>query len=171
LVVSADQKPQPLIVGGGQQLGWRSGTEPVAMVVGLATALEVAKRCRNDGDYQRVADLRDQFESTLLAELPDTVINGDRVNRLPQTSNLSFLGVDRQALHIALDLAGVACSTGSACASGSSLPSATLLAMQAGSQRADSALRFSLSRWTTSEQIQQASATIIRLVNKLRNMP
>lgn len=169
VVAAADQKPRPLIVGGGQQLGWRSGTEPVALAAGMAKTLEVAQQCRSDGAYQQVAGLRDRFESILQAELPDVVINGDIANRLPQTSNVSFLGVDRQALHIALDLAGVACSTGSACASGSSSPSATLLAMQVGSQRADSALRFSLSRLTTCEQIEQAAATIVRLVHKLRN--
>lgn len=170
LIVNGSLAARPMLIGGGQQLGWRAGTENVVLAFGLAQSLSVADACRRRGDYRRVAQLRDRFEEYLQSNLPSIVINGDLDSRLPHTSNVSFLGTNRQSLHMSLDLAGLACSTGSACASGSSLPSKTLLAMRLDDQRVASAVRFSLSRMTTEEQSQQAAETVVRTVNRSRSL-
>ena len=104
----------------------------------------------------RMRKLRDSFESAVLRTMPRAVINGGNSPRLPHTSNVAFLGHDRQALFMALDLAGVCCSTGSACASGSSEPSPTLLAMNLPREIIDSSLRFSLGSTTTTDEIDEA---------------
>jgi len=104
----------------------------------------------------------------LIERLEGIEVNGDREPRVPQTSNLSFDGLDRQALQMALDLAGLACSTGSACSSGSSRPSTTLTAMGLCERRITSALRLSLSRFTTDQEIERAVEIIVSVVQKLR---
>ncbi|MBX3420854.1 MAG: cysteine desulfurase [Pirellulaceae bacterium] len=167
LVTRSPSQLQPILVGGGQQLGWRAGTEPVALAVGMAKTLEVADRARRTGVYQQVARLRDRFEANLLAQLGQAQVNGQPEWRLPQTSNIAFVGIDRQAMQMALDLAGVACSTGSACASGSGRPSPTLQSMGLDASRVDSSLRFSLSRMTTATEIDQAVEIIVRVARKL----
>jgi cysteine desulfurase len=118
---------------------------------------------------RRMTDLRDEFELQLRGGWPDLVINGSPAERVPQTSNVSFPGLDRQALMMALDLAGVACSTGSACASGSSEPSTTLLAMRCPRPILDSSLRFSLGQQTTHSEINDAVSRILRICNELRS--
>ena len=168
LVLAEAIAAAPLVVGGGQQLGWRAGTEPVVLAAGLAIALQLADEARRAGAYAEVARLRDQFEAGLCNELERIAINGSEAPRLPQTSNLAFGGADRQALQMALDLAGVACSTGSACASGSSRPSPTLVAMGLEERRIASSLRFSLSRLTTPAEIDNAVDRIAAIVHKLR---
>ena len=113
--------------------------------------------------------LRDELESRLLAELPEVVVIGDNCEwRLPNTSCVSFPGLDRQALVMALDMAGIACSTGSACASGSSEPSPTLVAMGLADQLVGSSIRFSLGATTTDEMIDEAIARIVKVPNKSR---
>lgn len=166
LIVQSDTPVHAMIVGGGQQLGWRAGTEPVALAAGLAQALECAQEAREQGGYDKVARLRDSFESQLVNSLSDVEVNGCREQRVPQTSNLSFSGTERQPLQMALDLAGVACSTGSACSSGSSRPSTSLTAMGLSQDRIASALRFSLSRFTTEEEIAQAADIVTNVVKK-----
>jgi cysteine desulfurase len=118
---------------------------------------------------QAVSILRDQFEGLLLAACPELTINGAAADRLPQTSNVAFPGVDGQALMMALDLAGLACSTGSACASGSSEASPTLLAMGLEKELAESCLRFSLGRDTTAAEVQQAARRILEIYKDLRS--
>jgi cysteine desulfurase len=171
LVVDSTVQARPMIVGGGQQLGWRAGTEPVALAVGMAKSLEISAQRRSRGEYSTLMLQRDKFEQTLCQQLEFVLINGQSAPRVPQTSNLAFVGLDRQALQMALDLEGVACSAGAACASGSSRPSPTLQAMGLPEERVAGSLRFSLSRLTTDEEIDRACATIVRLAKKLYQPP
>ncbi len=152
----------PLMLGGTQQWGSRPGTESVMLAVGLEAALREWQR--DTGRAERMRELRDRFESRLLAELPHLHINGAGADRLPHTSNLAFLGWDRQALFLALDRAGIACSTGSACSSGSSEPSPVLTAMNCPEAVISSSLRFSLGAATTRGLIDLASDRIIGVV-------
>ena len=113
-------------------------------------------------------ELRDRFERAILAGWPAAVVIGADAERLPHTSNIAFVGLDRQALFMALDQAGVACSTGSACASGSSEPSPVLLAMGCDEAVFDSALRFSFGATTTAAEVDEAARRILRCCNDLR---
>lgn len=168
LLVKHDVDIQPLLFGGFQQLGLRPGTEPVALAVGMCKGLEI---WRNQAHIigKRMARFRDHFESLICSQITDIVIHGSDQARLPHTSNISFPGLDRQALLMALDLAGVACSTGSACASGSSEPSHVLIAMGCGKTLTDGSLRFSLGVSTTAQDIDQAALCICRVVKDLRD--
>jgi cysteine desulfurase len=158
---------QPQLFGGFQQGGLRPGTENVPLAVGFHEALKLAVAELPERSA-RMQSLRDQLEQSLRTELTEMVIIGENSPRLPNTSCVSFPGVDRQALVMALDLAGVACSTGSACASGSSEPSPTLVAMGLPKAVVDGAIRFSLGAFTTGDEIAEASRRIIKTVNHLR---
>jgi cysteine desulfurase len=166
LITGNNPMIQPMIVGGGQQLGWRAGTEPVVLAAGMAKTLELAAMARDQGRYEQVAALRDVFEQRLMQQLNIVSVNGQGSSRVPQTSNLAFEGLDRQALQMSLDLSGIACSTGSACSSGSSRPSPALQAMGLSEKRVSGSLRFSLSRFTTEQEIDQAVETILKVVRK-----
>jgi len=162
---------RPLLLGGFQQEGLRPGTESPVLVVGLLTALEAWARERATRTA-RLAALRDLFELRLRTSCPHIKIHGKHVPRLPQTSNVAFLqsperGVNRQTLLMALDQAGIACSTGSACASGSSRPSPTLEAMACSPAELESSLRFSLGTTTTEAEIEAAAATISTVFHEL----
>jgi cysteine desulfurase len=112
--------------------------------------------------------MRDRFETALRSAFPEVVINAAAAPRLPHTSNLAFPGLERQAILMALDLAGIACSTGAACASGSTDPSPTLAAMGCPREVLDGSLRFSLGATTTPAEVEQALARIVRVINTLR---
>src|SRR5439155_6860532 len=118
-----------------------------------------------DDRASRMRSLRDALEAQLVREIPEMVVIGGDAPRLPNTSCVSFPGLDRQALVMALDLAGVACSTGSACASGSSEPSPTLVAMGLPKAVIDSAIRLSLGAFTTADEVSAAARRIIKTVN------
>ena len=141
LLVRGDVELSPLLYGGFQQGGLRPGTEPVALIAGMHKALEIWQRDVEER-VQRMTAMRERFEAALQAKLTGVIINGADAPRLPHTSNVSFRGLDRRALAMALDLEGVACSTGSACASGSSEPSPVLLAMGLPSDVVAGSLRF-----------------------------
>ena len=170
LLVRHDIELQPQLFGGFQQAGLRPGTESVALAVGLRTALELWNSHRNAWS-QRILQRRDRFETRLCETGALTtcqpVIIGQAVPRLPNTSNIAFVGLDRQRLFIALDQAGIACSTGSACASGSSEPSPVHLAMGCGPGVISSALRFSFGVNTTLADIQEATDRILKVCNGL----
>jgi cysteine desulfurase len=166
LLVRHDVEIMPLVYGGFQQAGLRPGTEPVALAAGLQVALEYWQQ-QHATIGSRLTALRDEFETLLRAGWPNLVINGGVAERLPHTSNVSFPGLDRQALMMALDLAGIACSTGSACESGSSEPSATLVAMRCPQPILDSSLRFSLGQQTTPAEISDAASRILKICNEL----
>jgi cysteine desulfurase len=138
--------PRPLMTGGGQEGGWRSGTQSVPLIAALALAVELAQQT----EYAAIAALRDRLENALL-ELPGTALNGTNP-RLCNTTNIAFSHIEGDALFMALDLAGVAVSLGSACGSGALEPSRALREMGC---EALSSVRFSLSRMTRPEEIEQ----------------
>ncbi len=158
---------RPQLFGGFQQAGLRPGTESVALAVGMARALELW-HAEQEERIPRLTSLRDRFERAIWQGWPETVVIGAEVDRLPHTSTIALVGLDRQALFMALDQAGVACSTGSACASGSSEPSPVLLAMGHSDQVAQSALRFSLGATTTEQEIDQAAARLLKIAGEMR---
>lgn len=166
LLLRSGVRLTPLFAGGPQQGGLRAGTEVVDLAIGAAAALEAWSE-EADARSSRMTTLRDQLEQTVCEDFPRAVILGRDAPRLPHTACIAFPGLDRQALVMALDLAGVACSTGSACASGSSEPSPTLLAMGADDSLVSAAVRLSLGALTTAEEIARAGACISRVVNDL----
>jgi cysteine desulfurase len=167
LLVRRGVKLRPLVRGGHQQRGLRPGTEPVALAVGLTAALDDA--CR-DADFRRlrVGRLRELFLGYLQETAAPVVLNGPAEGGLPHTLNLSFPGVKADALLMALDLAGVACSTGSACSSGSLLPSPVLQAMKVPEVVLHSAMRFSFSSLLSEDQITEAARRVAAAVCRLR---
>ena len=165
LLVRSRAQLSPLLVGGSQQLGLRPGTESIALVVGMARALELSALAL-DENHERMLSLRDLLSRQLINEC-GCAVNGAEP-RLPHTLNVSFPGLDRQAIVMALDLAGVECSTGSACTSGSSEPSHVLLAMGCQSDVVESSIRLSLSRLTTESDVTEVAARISAVINGLR---
>jgi cysteine desulfurase len=172
LIVRGGIELQPIIYGGFQQGGLRPGTEATPLIVGMHKALEIWRR-EYDERLQRITALRDRFESALQARVPGVIINGADAARLPHTSNVSFPGLDRRALAMALDLEGIACSTGSACASGSSEPSPVLIAMGLPDDVVAGSLRFSLGATTTESEIDTAIERVVGVVERLaaKNTP
>jgi cysteine desulfurase len=160
-------KLEPALFGGFQQAALRPGTESAPLAIGMQTALELWQREATDR-LDRMTALRDQFERSLLAGWPAAVVIGGNAPRLPHASNIALVGLNRQALVMALDLAGVACSSGSACASGSSEPSPTLLAMGLPEPLVSSSVRFSLGATTTAAEIDEAVRRILNVCNNLR---
>ncbi|TWU40804.1 cysteine desulfurase family protein [Novipirellula artificiosorum] len=159
-------KLRPLFHGGPQQLETRPGTEPVALISGMAAALQLAvDSLRQNSDSMMM--LRDELEGSLLSLFPDLVVHGASVERLPNTSCVSFPNADRQSMLMSLDFAKVACSSGAACSSGSSPPSHVLQAMKLSSSLVQSALRFSLSRFSRREEIVDSIDRISRCYKHL----
>jgi cysteine desulfurase len=156
---------EPLIVGGGQERGVRGGTLNVPGIVGFGEACRIAQ-LEMTQDAERVGQLRDKLEAALLAELPDIWINGDRDNRLPNTGNIGFAGVDARTL--IRDMHDIAVSTRSACSSGNHGPSHVLKAMGLTDEQAYSCVRFSFGRFTTEEEIDYTIRKVIASVTKLR---
>lgn len=167
LLVREDVNLTPQLFGGHQQAGLRPGTESVELAVGMEAALEAWNADRVERS-ERLGQLRDRLERTLCETLPTTVIIGEKAPRLPHTACIAFPGLDRQALMMALDMAGVACSTGSACASGSSEPSPVLLAMGLLNSEVGGALRFSLGVQTTEAEVNEACRRISRIASNQR---
>lgn len=157
---------QPLLHGGGQQRGRRSGTENVVGAVGLAAALDTMQAERQE-QTERLAALRDSLESGLTKLIPELQINGSKKLRLPQFSNLSFDGIDGETLVAYLDAQGVAAATGSACNAASEEPSATLLAIGLTSQQAIGSLRLTFGRQTTQQDIDRLIELLPPLITKL----
>jgi cysteine desulfurase len=160
LVVRGDVPLDPILFGGFQEEGLRPGTQSVALVVGMHVALACFHREQVER-LARIARLRDRLEAAVVAAWPSIVVHGAAATRLPNTTCIAFPGRDRQALVMALDLAGVACSTGSACASGSSEPSPTLVAMGLADELVNSSVRFSLGATTTADEVDEAIKRIV----------
>jgi len=167
LIVRHGVRLNPQLFGGFQQAGFRPGTESVALAVGMCRALQLW-HAESTERASRMRALRDRFEQTILQGWPEALVQGHDVERLPHTSNIALVGLDRQALFMAIDQAGVACSTGSACASGSSEPSPALVAMGAERAVISSSLRFSLGANTTTDEVDEAARRILRCCNDLR---
>jgi cysteine desulfurase len=157
----------PSLHGGFQQAGLRPGTECVPLALGMLAALAAWAR-EADARRERMTALRVSLERQILAGDPLAVVIGAAAPRLPHTANIAFAGLDRQALAMAFDLAGVACSTGSACASGSSEPSPALVAMGLPEEQISSSIRFSLGAPTTPAEVVEAGRRILSVVNRLR---
>ena len=170
LFIRRGTKLRPMFQGGHQQRGRRPGTEPVALAVGLAAALELAERERV-ARWGKVVDLRQRLLDYLHAHAAPVVLNGPQQDGLPHVLNLSFPGCRADSLLMNLDLAAVACSTGSACSSGSLLPSPVLQAMGVPEDRLHSAMRFSLSAVVEEEEVEEAARRIAAVVGRLRNWP
>ena len=167
LYVRTGTKVAPRFFGGHAERDRRPGTENVPGIVGLGKADELARKLLPE-DAPRIRALRDRLESSLLERIPSAQVNGDRARRVPNTTNMSFPGAGGEALLIALDLQGIACSTGAACSSGSTEPSHVLLAAGLSHDDARSSLRFSLGRPTTAADIDQALAVIPGVVERIR---
>jgi cysteine desulfurase len=157
----------PIVTGGPQERGLRGGTEHVAAIVGLGVAAERAG-ARMAQEMTQVAALRDRLERGIVASIPDVRVNGAAGARLPTTTNVSFKGVDGQSLIVALDLRGVAASTGSACSSGSLEPSHVLLAMGLPDEWLRGAVRFSLGTGNTSAEVDTVLRLLPPMVARLR---
>jgi len=167
LICRADVPILPILYGGHQQEGLRPGTEPVALVVGMRTALELWQKEAAE-EARRLTLLRQRFEGSLRKALPGIVVHGEDAPRLPQTSSIAFPGFDAQMLLLALDRAGVMCSIGSACSSGTAEPSPTLRAMGLPKELVSASLRFSFGATTTEAEIDEAVRRIIAVVENLK---
>ena len=160
---------EPMLHGGSQDRGRRPGTENVAMAVGFALAAELTLRER-EGECVRLSRLRDQLESAFLAQIPDALVHGASAPRAPHIISISVPGTDSEALLMALDLRGVACSAGSACQSGSITPSHVLSAMGITPSIAGAAIRMSLGSLTTEADILRVAELFPALVRKARQL-
>lgn len=160
-------KLAPALHGGFQQAAMRPGTESVPLALGMLAALELW-RGEAAERRDRVESLRDALEAGLCSDDEGALVVGSGAPRLPHIANVAFTGLDRQALAMALDLAGVACSTGSACASGSSEPSPALVAMGLPDVQIAGSIRFSVGATTTADEVDEASRRILSVVNRLR---
>jgi cysteine desulfurase len=150
----------PLVRGGAQERRRRAGTEPVALAAGFAAAVGAI----DFAEMERVRGLRDRFERGLKKAMPAARVNGLKARRLPNTSNLVCPGGDGEAIQIALDLRGIAISTGSACSSGRVEPSRVLLAMGLSEEDAKSSIRISLGRTNSEEEIDRALEALVEVI-------
>lgn len=160
---------EPLVRGGGQEAGRRSGTENVPGIIAMGVAAQLAATRLGDGTPARIAAMRDQLESSLAA-IPGTHFNGERDHRLPNTCHVSFEGCDAAGLLVLLDDYGVQCSAGSACMTGQQEPSHVQRAMGIPEALAKSSLRLSLSHQTSAQDVEHAAAAVARAVAKLRSV-
>lgn len=160
---------EPLFFGGMQDRGRRPGTENVAAAVGLATAMELAVAER-EAHWKELEALRDRLEAALVARVPDAMVHGRSAKRAPHILNVSVPGTDSESLLMALDLQGVACSSGSACQSGSITPSHVLSAMGVRADLASAAIRMSLGSLTTEPDIARVAELFPALIQKARGL-
>jgi cysteine desulfurase len=167
LYVRQGTRLEPFMHGGHHERDRRPGTENVPGIVGLGAAAELAERLLA-ADAARLTVLRDRLEAGILARLGTVRVNSHRMHRQPNTLNLTFNGIKGESLVMALDLEGVACSTGSACASGSIDPSHVLTALGLSCDEARSSIRLSLGRYNTEADVDEALDVIPRVVERLR---
>lgn len=160
---------RPFLRGGHQERGRRAGTENVPYIVGLGKACELAASSMS-AERMEVAALRDKLEKGLMAAIPHAMINGDVENRLPNTSSIAFEAIEGESMLLMLDQYGICASSGSACTSGSLEPSHVLRAMGVPFTYAHGSIRFSLSRYTTNEEIDTVLRVFPPIVDTLRKM-
>ena len=169
LYVRKGTRLAPFMVGGHQEAGKRAGTENVPGIVGLGKACELAAQNLEE-ENNKVKLLRDKLESTLLKMCPGSRLNGDKENRLPNTSNISFEYVEGEAILLMLDKFGICASSGSACTSGSLEPSHVLRAMGVPFTSAHGSIRFSLSRYNTEAEVDYIIEKMPPIIDKLREL-
>jgi cysteine desulfurase len=169
LFIRGGTRLRQLLYGGHHQRGFRPGTENVAGIVGLGKAAAMVQNSIAE-DSKRIGALRDSLERGLLERVRDSHANGSGAPRTPNTTNITFPGIEGEALVIALDLKGLACSTGAACSSGAVEPSHVLTAIGLSSDEARASLRFSLGRHTTPEQVDFALQVVPAVVDQLREL-
>jgi len=169
LYVRKGTRLEPLLYGGHSERDRRPGTEDVSSIAGLGKAAELAlTHMKEEG--RRIAALRDRLENGLLERIPHARVNGYRARRTPNTTNLTLPFIEGESMVIALDLKGIACSTGAACSSGSVEPSHVLTAIGLAPEDARATLRLSLGHQTTDEEIDFALDTIPPVIDRLRQM-
>jgi cysteine desulfurase len=159
----------PLMYGGHSERDRRPGTEDVAAIAGIGKAAELA-RTGMPKESERIRGLRDRLERGLLDLVSQSWVNGVRAPRVPNTSNLTFPFIEGESMVIALDLKGIACSTGAACSSGAVEPSPVLLALGLAPEDARATLRLSLGHQTTDQEIDFALETIPPVIERLRQL-
>ena len=169
LIVRGRIPLEPVLHGGGQERGRRSGTENVAGAVAFATALRLAEQERADA-AARVGALGAELAERVAAEVPGAVLTGDATRRLPGTVSFVFPGTSGEAVLLELEREGVICSSGSACAAGSDEPSHVLTAIGVPGEVAQTAVRFTLGAETTAEEIADAAASVVRAVSVVRDI-
>ncbi|MGB7217558.1 MAG: cysteine desulfurase family protein [Vicinamibacterales bacterium] len=169
LWIKRGTRMQPILTGGKHERNRRAGTENVAAIAGMGVAARLAPT-KLASEAVRVGALRDRLEDGILRAVPGTVINGARQMRVPNTTNISFDHVEAESLLIALDLEGIAVSTGSACSSGTLEPSHVLRAMGFPPHRTQNSLRFSLGLYSTEAEVDRVIDVLPRLVEKLRGL-
>jgi cysteine desulfurase len=169
LYVSRQTRFSPLIAGGGQESGRRGGTENVASIVGLGKAADVAFKYVAE-DKCNIRSMRDRFEKSVLGAVSGASVNGAGAARLPNTSSISFEGIESASALLLLDRQGICCSAGSACRTGSQDASHVLRAMNPSSDGARRSLRFSLGRFNSDAQIDRAIEVVPKVIEKLRRL-
>ena len=169
LYIQKGTKFSPFLIGGHQEKGRRGGTENVPYIIGLGKACELAKK-HLDEENTRVKALRDYLEAKLLEKIPNTLINGDRVHRLPNTVSVSFEYVEGESILLLLSDLGICASSGSACTSGSLEPSHVLRAMGVPFTAAHGSIRFSLSIYNTKEEMDYIIEHLPPIIQKLRDI-
>ncbi|MFE4197679.1 cysteine desulfurase family protein [Paenarthrobacter sp. NPDC056912] len=160
---------EPLVHGGGQERGRRSGTENVAGAVALSTALRLSST-EQPQQAARVSELRETFIARILANVPDAMLTGHRSQRLPSVASFCFPGTSGESVLLELERHGVVCSSGSACAAGSDAPSAVLVALGIAPETAQTAVRFSFTSAVTGDELEQAAAAVETAVVRVRNL-
>jgi cysteine desulfurase len=169
LWIKRGTRMQPIVTGGKHERNRRAGTENVPAIAGLGVAAHLAAG-KLSSEAARVSGLRDRLEAGILSGVPGTAVNGAADARVPNTTNISFDRVEAESLLIALDLEGIAVSTGSACSSGTLEPSHVLRAMGLPTHRTQNSLRFSLGMFSTEEEVDRVVEVLPRLVEKLRGL-
>jgi cysteine desulfurase len=169
LYIKRRTKFAPYVIGGHQERGRRGGTENVANIVGFGRAAELAMASLED-ENSRVRGLRDRLENHILSHIPNTVRNGAKEPRLPNTTNIAFDFVEAEAVLMMLDLVGICASSGSACTTGSLDPSHVLSAMGVKPMRARGSVRFSLGIYNTDEDVDYVLKHLPPIIEKLRSI-
>ncbi|MCK5125009.1 MAG: cysteine desulfurase NifS [candidate division Zixibacteria bacterium] len=169
LYIRKGTKITPLSHGGAHERRKRAGTENVVSIVGLAKAMEIAIG-KIDQEQARMKELSEFFINEVQSKVPDVFLNGSVENRVKSTVNLSFLGVEGEAIILSLDIKGIAVSSGSACTSGSLEASHVLKAMDVDVLLAQGSIRFSMGKDTTKEQLEYTASVLPEIINRLREM-
>jgi cysteine desulfurase len=169
LFVREGTKIEPILHGGGHEMGLRSSTVNVAAIVGFAEACKIAKK-EMEKEAKRLTKLRDKLIKGVLEKIPGSHLNGHPTKRLPNNANFWFEGVEGESIVIQLDLLGIAASTGSACSTEKLEPSHVLLAIGLRPEQAHGSLRLSLGRWTTEKDIDYALEVLPKVIKRLRKI-